>query len=118
MKTQSNSDALSVTLHRLVRRLTRWAWRSELDELAKIDAAQKNPPKGKVRMYCAGWRDKNMSGWGDYYLDSIHATPEAATAAIESLRAEHKWSERRSTSCGQCVDVFFPPNPPVLTPKQ
>lgn len=96
-----------VTLHRLVRRLTRWAWRPELDELAKIDAAQKNPPKGKVRMYCAGWRDKD---WGDYYLDSIHPTPEEATAEIESLRVKHKWNENRITSCGQCVDVLFPAN--------
>jgi predicted secreted protein len=64
------------------------AWKTELDALAKIDNAQKNPPQGKIRMYCAGWRDKNMIGWGDYYLHSIHATPEAATAAIESLRVE------------------------------
>lgn len=109
MKTTTHT-ALPVALHRLVRRLTRWAWLPELDELAKIDAAQKNPPKGKIRMYCAGWRDKNMIGWGDYCLHSIHATPEAATAAIESLRAEYKWSEGRSNSCGQCVDVFFPAN--------
>lgn len=99
-----------VALHRLVRRLSRWVWKAELDALAKIDNAQKNPPQGQIRMYCAGWRDKNMIGWGGYYLHSIHATPEAASAAIEALRAEHGWSEGRSASCGQCVDVFFPAN--------
>ena len=110
MKTKNKRTASSGRMTRLVRRLTRWAWTSELDALAKIDNAQKNPPQGKARMYCAGWRDKNMIGWGDYYLDSIHATPEEAKAAIESLRVEHGWSEGRSTLCGQCVDVFFPEN--------
>jgi hypothetical protein len=85
--------------------LTRSAWIA-----AMIDNAQKNPPQGKIRMYCAGWRDRNIIGWGDYYLDSIHPTPEAAAAAVESLRVKHKWGECRATSCGQCVDVFFPAN--------
>jgi hypothetical protein len=102
MKTDYN------TITRFIRLLTRWAWRTELDELANIDAAQKNPPKGKIRMYCAGWRDKNMIGLGDYYLHSVHATPEMAKAEIEYLREKNKWSENRSISCGQCVDVFFP----------
>ena len=95
-------------LTRLVRRLTRWAWTPELNTLAIIAPEQKPPPQGKVRMYCAGWRDKNMIGWGDYYLYSIHPTPAAATEAIESLREEHQWGDDRSPSCGQCVDVFFP----------
>ena len=108
-KSKTPGRAVCRCVHRLARSLTRWAWRPEIDALAKIDEAQKNPPKGRLRMYCAGWRDKNMTEW-TYYLHSIHATPEAAWAAIESLRGKHKWGEGRSTDCGQCVDVFFPPN--------
>jgi hypothetical protein len=103
-----SSSALVRPLIAMVRKATKWAWKSELDTLAAIERAQANPPQGMVKMYCAGWRDKNAIGWGEYCLRSIHATPGDALAAIESLRAEHQWDASRKTSCGQEVSVYWP----------
>lgn len=92
----------------VVRKLTEWAWKKELDTLMAIDCAQKNPPRGTRRMFCAGWRDKTAIGWGEYYLRSIHATAGDARAAIEALRMEHQWDNSREPSCGQEVSVYWP----------